>query len=94
MSNLRHGTQDKDALFNPLEKVIHDMKIPLTIMYTKIQVLEETQDISEEVADTLNVLKRNWFRVMKLLNDISDHNKMLNGEIKPKYENLDIIEIL
>ncbi len=94
MNELSLKPQDKDTLLKPLENIIHDMKIPLTIMYTKIQILEETQDISEEVADTLFVIKRNWFRVMKLLNDISDHKKILNGEITLKFENLDIIKIL
>lgn len=86
-------TKDWTDSFYPFENIIHDVKIPLTIMYTKMQFLEETEDLSSEVVETLESIKKNWFRVMKLLSDVSDCSKINNGEMKPKYQNTDIVKL-
>jgi len=82
------------SYLKPTENILHDIKMPLTIIYSKIQCLEDNQNLSGEVQESLDVIKKSWFRVMKLLNDIKDSEKLVNGEINPHYSNIDIVLLL
>lgn len=84
---------NKDV-YKPAENLIHDIKLPLTLMYTKIQLLEEDKSLPRESVEIINSMKKNWYRVMKLLTDLADFEKISEGNMCPKYKNIDIVSLI
>ena len=85
----------------PMEDMLHDVKIPLTIMYNDLLQLENSfENSSNEDSDENNSaekvssIKKNWFRVMKLVNDMGDFNKIIENRLSVNLVNLDIVLII
>lgn len=77
-----------------LENMIHDMKIPLSIMYAKIELLESDNKLTEDSLESLKIIKNNWYRVMKFVTDISDYEKLDKGLMTINYKNENIVLII
>ncbi len=75
------------------ESLIHDMKTPLAIAYTYLQVLEKQVELTVESHGYISKIKRNWMKLFKLVNDSCDYDKMEKGFLEPKYENYDIVQL-
>lgn len=77
-----------------LENMIHDMKIPLSIMYAKIELLESNNKLTEDSLESIKIIKNNWYRVMKFVTDISDYEKIDKGLMTINYKNENIVLII
>ena len=76
------------------EQTLHDIKTPLTIMYNSIRELEHAARENPELWGSLETLKRNWLRILKLVTDAGDYRKLSLGLMSPKQANHDIVALV
>lgn len=75
------------------ENIIHDMKLPLSIIHTTVQTLETMEELPYEAKDYLKIAKNNCYRIMKLINDVSDFAKIGNGYFYPTLSNYNVVSL-
>ncbi|MDL2248298.1 HAMP domain-containing histidine kinase [Tyzzerella sp. OttesenSCG-928-J15] len=76
------------------ENVIHDIKGPMTIIYTYVQLLEVTKNMPKDALQHVEAIKRNCFKSLKLVNDINDSSKLRDGYLIPSFNNINIVDLL
>jgi signal transduction histidine kinase len=76
------------------EQTLHDIKTPLSIMYSSICELERATRQYTELWEPLETLKRNWLRILKLVTDAGDYRKLSLGLMLPKQANHDIVALV
>lgn len=69
---------------NFLANLTHEFKTPLNLIFSSIQLMnqkiEKNTDISlEDIKKYLNIINQNGYRILKLINNISDDNKIELG---------------
>lgn len=80
--------------------VSHELKTPINIVISSLKLLEiYTKNKNDFVRDDkvrqyINVIKRNCFRVIKIVNDIIDINKIEQGFFKIHLGNFDVVEVV
>lgn len=77
----------------------HELKTPLNIFYSTIQLLDKTKSIGiQEFSNTYDKykasLKLNSKRMLRLVNNIVDSTRIDTGEFKPEFGNYEIISII
>lgn len=75
------------------ENAIHDMKIPLSVIHTTLQMLESMKEIPDDAKEYLKVAKSSCYRIMKLINDINDGAKIDNGYFYPTLTNYNVVAL-
>lgn len=90
MSDLENN-QDDEYKFIYYENVIHDIKTPMSIIYSNLQLLELSQNLSKEDIENIQSIKKNWYRIMKSITDVSDISKITKGSLLPNIRNCDIV---
>lgn len=78
------------------ENLIHDIKTPLNIIYSAIDDIEKSKHENqyEDIMDSIKLIKAYWFKITKMINDVSDFHKINNGTILPNYINIDMVTLL
>lgn len=76
------------------EQAIHDIKTPLSIMFNSIRELENATRETPELWEPLETIKRNWLRILKLITDAGDYQKLRLGLMLPKQANHDIVALV
>ncbi|MGD9567720.1 MAG: sensor histidine kinase [Sedimentibacter sp.] len=78
----------------------HELRTPLNIIYGAVQLAERyiDDDLNDEsvekIASSIKSIKRNNFRLIKLINNIMDMHKIEEGLLKPNYSYVNIIEVV
>lgn len=75
----------------------HELKTPLNIIYGAAQLLEvytNNSDNSSKISSSINSIKQNSFRLMKLVNNILDLQKIETGLFKLNYTYVNIVEVV
>jgi len=75
------------------ENFFHDVKTPLAIMFTYMQMMDKMPDLPREARTYMAEVKKNWFRMTKLINDANDRTKIKRGALIPKIKNYDIVAL-
>lgn len=87
----------KEELFSNLS---HDFKTPLNIILGVIQLLRKFNDDSnvkyndQKVKRYLSVMSQNCFRLLRLINNLTDLVKSDTGYLNLNLENVDIVKLL
>ena len=76
------------------EQTLHDIKTPLSIMYSSIRELEGATKESPELWESLETIKRNWLRILKLITDAGDYRKLSLGLVLPRQVNQDVVALI
>lgn len=74
-----------------LENTLHDIKTPLSIIFSILQSLELKSDLDLEVKDQILKMKRCCYKISKLIQDVNDSGRIAGGRFNPKYINYDIV---
>lgn len=93
LENIKFRDLQKDEF---LSNISHELKTPLNIFYSTIQLLEkfsqnENINFKEAFNKHSNSLKLNCKRMIRLVNNIVDLSRMDLGVLKPDYGNYNII---
>jgi len=83
-----------DENLSAYENAIHDIRGPMTIIYTYAQLLEVTKRMPPKALGYIEAMKRNCFKALKIVNDVSDSSKIRDGYLLPNLVNIDIVELV
>lgn len=79
--------------------ISHELKTPLNVIYSAIQVLDFHRKMSKEgfleKHDKYSrIIKQNCFRLMRLINNLLDLTRLDSGFLKLNLENYDIVSVV
>lgn len=74
--------------------VSHELKTPLNIILSTLQLLEAFYLPSQKTSKYTNIMKQNCYRLLRLLNNIIDMTKIESGFFKLYLENADIVNVV
>ncbi len=94
MSSKLHFLTNRENTRISYESVFHDMKTPIAIMYLNIQLLEKEIDYNGSIKGSIASIRKNCLRIIKMINDVTDSEKMSNGKLTPCIKNWDVITVL
>lgn len=103
--NFKLQAQIEDHRINDIKKsefistLSHELKTPLNIFYSIIQLLDKTESIGiKEFKETYdkysNSLKLNSKRMLRLVNNIVDSTRIDSGVFKAEFGNYEIVSII
>ncbi|WP_242954407.1 PAS domain-containing sensor histidine kinase [Clostridium oryzae] len=78
--------------------ISHELKTPLNVIYTALQVLRITNGIDKESISKRekyeDIIRQNCYRLMRLINNLLDITKYDSGFLKLCLKNYDIVEMV
>jgi len=74
--------------------ISHEIKTPLNVILSSLQLLEIYYTSTDAVAKYIKVMKRNCYRLLRLLNNLIDITKIESGYYKLHLQNNDIVDII
>lgn len=74
--------------------ISHEFRTPLTMISGPVASLQQSRDISSEDKRLLNIVQRNINRMLRLVNQLLDFNKLENDTLKLKLHKTEIINPL
>ncbi|WP_373599968.1 sensor histidine kinase [Paraclostridium bifermentans] len=77
----------------------HELRTPLNLIFSSLQVLDlkiKNTNVSEEqfISKYINMANQNTYRLLKLVNNIIDSNKITSGYFDHNPQNYDIINFI
>lgn len=76
----------------------HELKTPLNIIYSAAQLIELYQQIgdtnTDKISSSVNSIIQNSLRLMKVINNILDLNKIESGLFNLNYNYINIVEVV
>jgi len=76
------------------EDLIHDMKAPLSILILNLDSVQKSVKLTHKLKPKYDTMQRCTNQLYKLINDLSDYNKMHRGVFNKYSRNLDIVQCL
>ncbi len=76
---------------NFFANISHEFRTPLTMISGPVTQLQESADLTEENRRLLNIVQRNIRRMLRLVNQQLDFNKLENDTLKLRVKPLDVI---
>ncbi|ERI94786.1 PAS domain S-box protein [Clostridiales bacterium oral taxon 876 str. F0540] len=73
--------------------ISHELKTPLNIIFGAVQLLEKL-DMPFHLKKYLKIMKQNCYRLIRLINNLIDINKIEVGFYKLQLKNYDIVKII
>ncbi len=92
--NLEESRKDQE---NFILNISHDLRSPLNIILSILQCYkDEYKDIKKgnQYQEHMEIIKRNAYKILKLINNIIDATKLAEKHYNIKRENLDIINLI
>lgn len=93
-----------DEYFNLLDKktlqedfilnISHDLRSPLNVILSILQCYKYSMDNPEKMEEYLDSIKRNGYKILKLVNNLIDSTKLDRNHYELKKENVDIISLI
>lgn len=80
--------------------VTHELKTPLNVIYSTIQLMEiylknsSLEANREKLSNNAIIIKQNCYRFMRLINNIVDSSKVKSGFLKLSLSNENIVEVV
>lgn len=95
MGNYERTKQEEKVKNEILTNISHEFKTPINVIYSAIQTLELKENNEEKInfKDYSFVIKQNCNRLIRLVNNFIDVTRFDNGDIKPNFENRNIVEL-
>ena len=94
IASMRKKVKAKNEMLLSYENFFHDVKTPLAIMFSYMQMMDKLPGLPEEAKAHMSEVKKNWFRVTKLINDANDRTKINRGTLIPRIKNHDIVALV
>ena len=76
--------------------VNHELRTPLTLMLAPLKSLLEGRmgKLSPTLKDTLETMQRNGYKLLKLINNLLDLNKLEEGRMRLKVRSVNLVEFI
>jgi signal transduction histidine kinase len=80
--------------------ISHELRTPLNIILSTLQLFNllikdgSIKIIGKDTSNYFDVMKQNCFRLLKLVNNLIDMNKIDSGYLKADFENRDIVSVV
>lgn len=78
--------------------ISHELKTPLNVIFSAIQILNLNDSTEEKFAKKhdmyLKIIKKNCYRLLRLINNLIDMTKLDSGFIKLQLQNYNIVSIV
>ena len=76
--------------------VNHELRTPLTLMLAPLKSLLEGRmgKLSPTLKDTLETMQRNGYKLLKLINNLLDLNKLEEGRMRLKVRSINLVEFV
>ncbi len=74
--------------------ISHEFRTPLTMISAPVAQLSESPSIDEEGKRLLEIVRRNIARMLRLVNQLLDFNKLENDTLKLKVRKVDVVSLL
>ena len=76
--------------------VNHELRTPLTLMLAPLKVALEGRmgRLSSTLKDALETMQRNGYKLLKLINNLLDLNKLEEGKMRLKLKTIDLVEFI
>ncbi|MGM9748566.1 MAG: two-component regulator propeller domain-containing protein, partial [Candidatus Cryptobacteroides sp.] len=74
--------------------ISHEFRTPLTMISAPVAQLSESPSIDEEGKRLLEIVRRNITRMLRLVNQLLDFNKLENDTLKLKVRKVDVVSLL
>ncbi len=76
--------------------VNHELRTPLTLMLAPLKVVLEGRmgKLSPALKDALETMQRNGYKLLKLINNLLDLNKLEEGKMRLKLKNVNLVEFI
>lgn len=90
-------SDDKKAQEDFILNISHDLRSPLNIILSVLQCYKEDyKDLKRgsQCLDHIDIIKRNSYKILKLINNLIDTTKLEQKHFNIKRENLDIINLI
>jgi len=94
-SNVKLKTLD-ELKMQFFANVNHELRTPLTLMLAPLSPMLEGQmgRVSAQQRETIETIRRNGYRLLKLINNLLDLTKLEEGKMRLKIKTLDFIEFI
>lgn len=83
-------TLQEDFILN----ISHDLRSPLNVILSILQCYKYSMDNPEKMEEYLDSIKRNGYKILKLVNNLIDSTKLDRNHYELKKENVDIISLI
>lgn len=83
-------TKLKNNFFRNLS---HELKTPLNLIFSSLQMMEMYNKDNQKMEEYIDITKQNSYRLMRIINNLLDLNKIENDSFNLNLENVDIIEL-
>lgn len=74
--------------------ISHDLRSPLNVILSILQCYKYSINNPEKIVEYLDSIKRNGYKILKLVNNIIDSTKLDRDHYELKKENVDIISLI
>ncbi|MGN1232981.1 MAG: two-component regulator propeller domain-containing protein [Candidatus Cryptobacteroides sp.] len=74
--------------------ISHEFRTPLTMIAAPVAQLSESPSVNSEGKRLLAIVQRNIARMLRLVNQLLDFNKLENDTLKLKVRKIDVVELL
>ncbi|MEF9991940.1 MAG: HAMP domain-containing sensor histidine kinase [Romboutsia sp.] len=89
----------KQSRLKFVSNITHEFKTPLNLIFSSIQLLNKKMNLNnpcsnEYLKKYLGIVNQNSYRILKLVNNISDDTKIDSGNDELNLENVDLIRFV
>lgn len=91
LCNLKIENDNKE---NFTLNITHDMRSHLNVIISALQYIENNNINLKDEKKYLNIIKRNGYKILKLINNLIDTSKLENNYYKLKKRNIDIVSMV
>lgn len=86
--------EDKEAQEDFILNISHDLRSPLSVILGILQCYKNDYSDPEKVQEHMDSVKRNCYKILKLINNIIDSTKLQQKHFKINRQNIDIINLI
>ena len=86
--------ENKVAQEDFILNISHDLRSPLSVILGTLQCYKNEYNRAAKVEEHLDVIKRNCYKILKLINNIIDSTKLHQRHFKINRQNIDIINLI
>lgn len=79
-AELKEADRMKTRFFTNLS---HEIRTPLTLILAPLDDIIEAQDISKTIRNNLQIIQKNGYRLLRMVNQLLDYRKAESGAVKP-----------
>lgn len=91
LCNLRNESENKE---NFTLNITHDMRSHLNVIISALQFIEHNSLNITTEKKYMNIIKRNSYKILKLINNLIDTSRLENNFYKLEKRNIDIVSMI